>query len=829
MEGQTALSSFADSISPRVVLRLGWRLAILLAAASQGLAAEVEFKVSEPTGLARSGWPVTSGIPLAAGELADAETTALFDEHGREVPLQTEALARWPDGSVRWLLLDFQVDLDPHETRKYQLRHDPEVQRDDVADPIAVENSESQIALQTGALRVVLSGDEFRLLDAVWFDRNGDGTFEDTERLTTGADAGIVLRTPDGEEFRADLARATLAVEQSGPIRACVRIEGRHRSERGEMFGYVVRLHAYRNQPFIKLHYTFINDHQPDLMTKVDSLELVFRAAGANERVSILDGQHVDSGRLYQVDDRSYEIDGESAGKRAPGWTAVGDSQGGMAVGVREFWQNWPKSLETGSGLLTIGLCPQFPGGLYDDRPIKEECKLYYYLRDGAYSFKIGAARTHELWTVFFDGPPRIDELSEFYRSVDDPLLAQCSPEYVAATRAAGNLPPADHDRYGGYDRWLDGLFQMHLEDRSSVRESGMLNFGDWYNIKWDSWGNLEYDTARCFFQQYLRTGDRRYFDRASEAARHYIDVDVVHAVNEKLLEFGGSARMRPGHVWLHQVGHTGGYYGRYEDGKYHDEAPLIMTGPYQVGMYNWGHQWIGGAFDYYVLTGDRRALDVAVMTSNTIAADCPTRYSDHIRDLGWPFNLVIAAYEATGDKSYLQAADRQWELLKSHLDPELGWQVMLAYGHCSEQSTAGRCRGQNAYMLALTLSGLARYHRITQKAETLQALTIGLDQLIRECWSEQHKTFYLTSCTHTRDNPPPALCSVTALAAEAFAYESALTGDDEHRRIFREAFQTMMRAAFESLAAKEQQGQTGYSSMMFHFTPFGLSALEDD
>ena len=27
------------------------------------------------------------------------------------IPLQTEALAHWPDGSVRWLLLDFQIDL----------------------------------------------------------------------------------------------------------------------------------------------------------------------------------------------------------------------------------------------------------------------------------------------------------------------------------------------------------------------------------------------------------------------------------------------------------------------------------------------------------------------------------------------------------------------------------------------------------------------------------------------------------------------------------------------------------------------------------------------
>jgi len=226
-------------------------------------------------------------------------------------------------------------------------------------------------------------------------------------------------------------------------------------------------------------------------------------------------------------------------------------------------------------------------------------------------------------------------------------------------------------------------------------------------------------------------------------------------------------------------------------------------------------------------LAGWFRSLEVATMTADAIAADCPTRYSDHIRDLGWPLNLVIAAYEATGDETYLNAATRQWGLLKEHLDPERGFQVMLAYGHCGARSEAERCRGQNAYMLGLTLSGLARYHRLTQDQEALEGLTAGIDQLIRGCWNEERKSFYLTSCRHYRSKPPPALCSATALASEAFAYESAVTGNDEHRRIFRGAFATMVNAGLESVARQEPEGQTGYASMMFHFTPHALHALE--
>ena len=808
-----------------------------------GLSAEIPLTVTEPSGVARSQWPVTSGVPMAQGELLDPANCALFHMDGREIPLQTEVLARWPDGSVRWLLLDFQVSLAANQDAKLVLRHAADQRRARIAEPRMVAVNGERLTLNSGPVRIELAAQSFRLLDAVWFDRNGDRQHTDDERVTASHEAGIVLTTPDGQQFRADLSRAEMSVEQAGPLRGCVRITGHHSSAAGKMYRYIVRMHVYRGQPFVKLCYTFVNDHQSSVMSKIDALELVFTARDTSRDSQFLvDGRPSGPARLFQVDDDRYEVDGQRVGRRATGWAAIRGERGGLAVGVREFWQNWPKSLSgdvitadqaaqsrsPAMGQLRVGICPQFPRGLYDDKPIKEEAKLYYYLRNGEYSFKIGVSRTHDLWVNFFAGQPVVGQLADFFRTVDQPLLAQPLPAYVSSTVAAGRFPPALRTaRYSRYDDWVAGLFDLHLEDLERVREYGMLNFGDWYNIKWDSWGNQEYDTARCFLTQYLRTGDRRFFDRGSQAARHYLDVDIVHEVSGPLHEYAGSAKMRPGHVWLHQVGHTGGYYGRYEGGKYHDEAPLLMKGAYQVGMYNWGHQWIGGVFDYYLLTGDRRALEVGMMTANTIAAECPTRYSDHIRDLGWPLNLVIAAYEATGEKRYLEAAERQWKLLEQHFDPVQGFQVLLAYGHCSALGTAERCRGQNAYMFGLTLSGLARYHRLSQDPDVLHGLTVGIQQLIRECWSEEHKSFYLTSCQHNRGNPPPALCSATALASEAMAYESALTGNAEHLRIFRDAFETMVNAGLESVARGDPQGQTGYASMMFHFTPYSLWALE--
>jgi hypothetical protein len=108
------------------------------------------------------------------------------------------------------------------------------------------------------------------------------------------------------------------------------------------------------------------------------------------------------------------------------------------------------------------------------------------------------------------------------------------------------------------------------------------------------NWGNLEYDLAHGMFLQYLRTGDRRYFLRGEQAARHHIDVDVVHAVNEHMKNPWG-VPPRIGDIWLHCLNHTGGYY---------QDAPLPVSRTYQMGhSTNFGHVWVSGDLDYYYLT----------------------------------------------------------------------------------------------------------------------------------------------------------------------------------------------------------------------------------
>src|SRR5262245_35538011 len=50
--------------------------------------------------------PVTVGVPFPRGRLPWPTAVTLAGAGGRPLPCQVEPLGRWPDGTVRWLLLD---------------------------------------------------------------------------------------------------------------------------------------------------------------------------------------------------------------------------------------------------------------------------------------------------------------------------------------------------------------------------------------------------------------------------------------------------------------------------------------------------------------------------------------------------------------------------------------------------------------------------------------------------------------------------------------------------------------------------------------------------
>ena len=105
------------------ILCLG--LAIIMSTCGGQMAQQVSadgliITVSDMTGLQLLR-PVTGGVPLAQGIAPEGSRFSLFDDRGDPVPLQTSVLARWNDGSARWVLLDFQSDPPPNGVLQYRL------------------------------------------------------------------------------------------------------------------------------------------------------------------------------------------------------------------------------------------------------------------------------------------------------------------------------------------------------------------------------------------------------------------------------------------------------------------------------------------------------------------------------------------------------------------------------------------------------------------------------------------------------------------------------------------------------------------------------------
>ncbi|MEC7556973.1 MAG: hypothetical protein VYA32_07340, partial [Planctomycetota bacterium] len=163
-------------------------------------AAEFSLTIKEPAGIARKQAPITSGVPFRKGELrsADAITLLTTGPAKTTVPLQTEVLSRWPDGSIKWLLLDFQANLAANATTTFAVEYGPGVTRPTVKNPITITDGYEGMTVDTGRLRMHLDRTNFRPLSEIWLDRDNDGRYTDSERITHADSPGLILTTPDG-------------------------------------------------------------------------------------------------------------------------------------------------------------------------------------------------------------------------------------------------------------------------------------------------------------------------------------------------------------------------------------------------------------------------------------------------------------------------------------------------------------------------------------------------------------------------------------------------------------------------------------------------------
>jgi len=741
----------------------------------------IPLTVTNPLDVPRTAVPITSGIPMPQGALQPSDSLCLTDGDGAAVPAQFEPLAFWPEGSVKWALLDFQADIAPHGKAVVRLT------KADSAGPgtaVKVSRRGGAATINTGCLRLRVDPEAPGLIDSVEVLDAESGKWRGA---ASRVDA--LVRTAKAA-FVASRSQRAISIERRGPMRGTVAIRGEHTSERGDRcFSFVLRIHAFAGLPCLKLEYMFLNDNSAGVFTRVREVALSLGFAGdrtGEVNIGGFDARDPSRpARLLQRDDVDCVLEGlgrKQKGGRAPGWVCAGTDETTVVGAVRDFWQQWPKSIEVTDDGIRFGLLPALEKGQYDGcEPVD---KHYYLFRGQDYLIKTGVAKRHEVWLSFGDQVAS----GQLAAMANDPLMAVPPPEWFAATGAMGQMLPAGHPTAADYDRVATHNADVYRQTTEQEHQYGVLNWGDWFGERVHNWGNHEYDTAHAFHLLYARTGDVAYFHEAERAAKHQADVDILHALNEDYLnsgELGGyEFPVGVGAMYLHAFGHVGGYLPLKKAARLY---PKCYTA---ADPRNLGHLWNEGLFETYYLTGDPWVKEAALELADYLVELADIKQftwwfgrDPHCgRTGGWPLHALMAAYHATLKKKYLRAAKRIVELALDDQDSHCGgWIYQLYPGHCFCEE-GHRHMGMAVFITGVLLAGMIEYHKVSADQRVADSIVRAVDFVIADAWDELEGKFHYTSC-------PASSLTVPMRILWPIAYAVCLAGRPLHIHVLRKAF----------------------------------------
>jgi hypothetical protein len=200
------------------------------------------------------------------------------------------------------------------------------------------------------------------------------------------------------------------------------------------------------------------------------------------------------------------------------------------------------------------------------------------------------------------------------------PPIVELDPDVY---RAAGWRIPFrfDPERYPRTEYWFHYLFDF-------TWTCGTFEWGDIHNPPARA-ENLEYDFPAVAAREYARTGRARMLNLCRAAAEHMMYTDFV-ACSADVWKEGGIAH--------HSKDHTGG------------------------SCYP-SHMWAEGLALYYLLSGDRYALEVARRVGDFflkyIAGRWEVVFGPSAREMGWTLIALGGLYDVTREPRYLDGIKR--------------------------------------------------------------------------------------------------------------------------------------------------------------------------
>lgn len=557
----------------------------------------------------------TWGVSWPRGKHAPGATFAVKTNEGTPVPVQSWALATWPDGSLKWTAHAIAGNT---SAESFELAPGAPAMG---SGSIVVRDAGDHHEIDTGTMKVRVSKSGRVLIPSIT--RQGREAFRDGR---------LVVLNQGSTEFSAkvesfDGEAMAVTVEQGGPVRAVVKIEGRHRSTAGDgriWLPFVVRLYFYAGSDAIRVMHTFIfdGDQHKDFIRGIglrfsvpiegELYDRHVRFSGQGEGVFAeairgITGLRRDPGEavrkaqfageatppletwskavstrlsyiaayndwtLHQANADGFDLHkrtGEGCtwltaaqGQRAGGLGYVGSPKGGVAFGIRNFWQSHPAQLdirgatreaaEVTAWLWAPRSAPMdlrpYHDGLGQDTYEKQYnggLEITYEDYEPGFDNPSGVARTSELHLWILEATPSRQRFVALAECLRNPPQLVTTPEHLHACGVFGNLW-APEDRSTAARRVIEDRLALNFSYYHGQREDrrwyGFWNYGDvmhtydadrheWrYDVGGFAWDNSELSTDIWLWLYYLRTGRADVFRFAEAMTRHTGEVDVYH------------------------------------------------------------------------------------------------------------------------------------------------------------------------------------------------------------------------------------------------------------------------------------------------------------
>jgi len=721
-------------------------------------AVTVPLTITEPSGVARTGEGIHSGVPFKKGEVKSLDDLVVADLDGRLVPAQFESLSLWDDGSLRWVLVNMVETIGAQQTKTYTLRTRTKNETVPVSEKITITDENDVFTVNTGAVKFDVPIYSSSMLANI-SRRDASGNWSTVS--TKGLEA-IIWRT-GAKRYKSRIENCT--VESSGPLRSVIKIEGHHLfwdHSTGDFdpaeistFQFIMRVFCYAGSGEIRLQYTFINDNRdnkirPSERYHVYAMEELADYKWVNghwvkrpqsikfrERELLDDdyGQiNVKDIKLRLTLDDNYSrysfgvvgnapvsgtIDGpvalEQTGpvhsydyhtKEMPypripfkAYVIHGRNTPSDEFGKAEGWvtlSGSAHSLFFGSKYFW-----QYHPKMYALNKNELEFSVWNTL-EAIPDPEIGFAKTHEI-AIRFGSPTAFFDTGALMAGLNKPLHAAAEPEHYMSTGVFGTYLPANYEMWSNAEEYLLTSAENSEKTRESRDIYGVRNYGDMPGIRYvPIYYNQEYDIMLGSTLQFARTGKRVYFDEADILAWHFMDVDVLHASNSPLNE--GGQHM---HFTDHAKGET-----------------------------HAGHGTVEGLWYYYMLTGEPRAREVATGIADFFAKIASWKNfldfrDDEERTMGWALKALVPSYRATLNPRYKLAAQMVVEQAIAGQDPDTGnWDHPL---YPNEDKHRPVCVGGKPWMVGIILQGMKHYHHEFNDPRVKELILKAADWMI---WS---------------------------------------------------------------------------------------------